>query len=56
LALAHYAALCKSSVLAGQFAEGDMVMVDLDEENKQLVFHKAENVKKKKEEPAAIEN
>ena len=44
------------SVLAGQFAEGDMVMVDLDEENKQLVFTKAEEVKKKKEEPATLEN
>ena len=43
------------SVLAGQFDKGDTVIVDLDTENKQLVFTKAEEVKKKKEEPATVE-
>jgi ATP-dependent Clp protease ATP-binding subunit ClpC len=40
------------SVLAGQFKKGDTVVVDLDQENKQLSFRKAE--KAKKEEPATV--
>ncbi len=40
------------SVLAGQFQKGDTVIVALDEENKQLVFRKAEEAKK--EEPATV--
>ncbi len=40
------------SVLAGQFQKGDTVVVDLDQENKQLSFRKAE--KAKKEEPATV--
>ncbi|MHB0967672.1 MAG: ATP-dependent Clp protease ATP-binding subunit [Bellilinea sp.] len=40
------------SVLAGQFQKGDTVIVDLDVENKQLVFRKSEEAKK--EEPATV--
>ncbi|MHB0989638.1 MAG: ATP-dependent Clp protease ATP-binding subunit [Bellilinea sp.] len=40
------------SVLAGQFQKGDTVIVALDEENKQLIFRKAEVAKK--EEPATV--
>ncbi|MHB1480860.1 MAG: ATP-dependent Clp protease ATP-binding subunit [Bellilinea sp.] len=40
------------SVLAGQFQKGDTVIVDMDEENKQPVFRKAEEAKK--EEPANV--
>lgn len=40
------------SVLAGQFQKGDTVIVDLDVENKQLVFRKSEVAKK--EEPATV--
>jgi len=42
------------SVLAGEFKDGDTVVVDLDEEAKQLVFRKEETAKKKKEEPAEV--
>jgi ATP-dependent Clp protease ATP-binding subunit ClpC len=35
------------SLLSGQFAEGDKVMVDLDEEKQELVFHKDGSTKSK---------
>jgi len=41
------------SVLAGQFDKGDTVIVDLDAENKQPVFRKAETAKKE-EQPAEV--
>jgi len=41
------------SVLAGQFDKGDTVIVDLDGENKQPVFRKAETAKKE-EQPAEV--
>ncbi len=41
------------SVLAGQFDKGDTVIVDLDVENKQPVFRKAETAKKE-EQPAEV--
>jgi hypothetical protein len=34
-------------LLSGQFAEGDKVMVDLDEEKQELVFHKDGSTKSK---------
>ena len=36
------------SLLSGQFQEGDQVVVDLDEEKKQIVFHKNGQVEPKK--------